>query len=114
MSRLRQGLVLSWLSLTLASLNGCNDAPNPPEPSATTSSVDANVSPASGTVDSTNAVVSTDNSAEAETSRSVLLTSNDQPSTTANKSAGDEPPLFKGWNKPTFALVFFDSTHHRY
>ncbi len=109
MSRLRNGLVLSLLSLTLGLLSGCNDAPNSAPTTADTRST-----PSTDSV--TVPPESADGADESGSNSEVVLASNNQPKSDAKKAVtSDKPPsekpLFDGWNKPALALVLTGEQH---
>jgi len=114
MSRPRNGLVVSLLSMTLSLLGGCNDVPNP-----TTKTDELPVSkPAEALVAS--AEVSEKSSEAARSSNvvdksgatsDVVLASNDQTKSPAKKSDSDDKPMFDGWSKPAFTLVLSGEQH---
>ena len=112
MSRLRNGLALSLLSMTLGLISGCNEAPAP-KPTASESSVKNADRPI-------NAAHATDSDDNQDAPPPVVLTSNDQPksdaknstakNSTAKKTAADKP-FFDGWNKPALTLVLSGEQH---
>ena len=107
MSRLRNGLALSLLSMTLGLLSGCNDAPTP-KPTA-------NDIQSENSDRSINTAHATDSAKDVDTSPPVVLTSNDQPKSETKKSTAKESPadkpFFDGWNKPALTLVLSGEQH---
>ncbi len=90
MSRLRHGLVLSWLGLALFSFSGCNQAENPAASPKPTEAV-ATASPATFS--------------PSDAGSEVILVANNEPKDEAPKTAVIEKPLFDGWAQPALALV---------
>ena len=107
MSRLRDGMALSLLSMTLGFLGGCNDAS---DLKSTT------VEGESKKLDrSINVAHATDPADNEDTTPPVVLASNDQPKSDAKnstaKSSAAEKPLFDGWNEPALTLVLSGEQH---
>lgn len=96
MSRLRHGLVLSWLNLTLI-ISGCTEAPKPTADSkpAESSSTPIKAATTSPTPDDSD----------------IILAANNEPKAEAKKSVATEKPLFDGWPQPAFALVLSGEQH---
>lgn len=91
MSRLRHGLVLSWLGLALVSVvSGCNQAESPAAPKKPTEAV---------------ATASSATFAPSDAGSEVILVANNEPKDEAKKTAVAEKPLFDGWAQPALALV---------
>lgn len=104
MRRLHHGLVLSWLSLSLMVLSGCQEAETP---AVVQSSLVSLGEPESST-DSTESVVAASNSEPLNSE--VVLAANtesksDGPKADEKKKASEEKPLFDGWNSPALVLV---------
>ena len=114
MSRLRNGLAINLLSMTLGFLGGCNDAPNP-EPKTSSlpqvKSSDALMSSSETSDASPNASRTTNVADESGATSDVLLASSDQPKSASKKSVSADKPMFDGWNKPAFALVLSGEQH---
>lgn len=115
MSRLRQGLVASLLSLSLGSLSGCNDAPDssPSTPNLLSQEVSGQGSATTEQPDdsSRDSAISAEAVAEKTSSGDVVLASNDEPKSEAKKAPAGDKPLFDGWGKPAFALVLSGEQH---
>lgn len=107
MSRLRDGLALSLLSTMLGFLSGCNEAPVP--------TTTAHESQSENRDQSVKAAHATDSAGNDDAASEVVLASNDQPTTDAQKSTSKESaldkPFFDGWNKPALTLVLSGEQH---
>lgn len=115
MSRLRNGLALSLLSMMLGITSGCSDAPD--SDPATRDAHSAK--PADSVTEaehphpdpSLNAARHSEDVADADTKSDVVLASNDQIKSDAKKSAATDKPLFDGWNKPALTLILSGEQH---
>lgn len=113
MSRLRNGLALSLLSMTLGITSGCNEASDAVPASDNAPAVKpVDSSTAAESPDSSvNAARNTENVADADSNSDVVLASNNQPKSDAKKSVTADKPLFDGWNKPAFTLILSGEQH---
>ncbi len=107
MSRLRNGLTVSLLSMTLSFLGGCNDAQSVPQIKPTEALVTSSQTPDA----SPEASRSTNVADESEATSDVVLASNDQSKLASQKSDSVDKPMFDGWSKPAFALVLSGEQH---
>ena len=114
MSRLRNGLAVSLLSLTLSLLGGCNDAPNPapktgslPQFKPTEALITSSETPAALPQASRSTNVADESGATSD----VLLAPNDQSKSAPKKSDSGDKPMFDGWSKPAFVLVLSGEQH---
>lgn len=113
MSRLRNGLALSLLSMTLGITSGCNKAPDSAPATGDASAVKPTgpLTTAEQSDSSLESTRSIEDVSGADTKSEVVLASNEQPRSDAKKSAAGEKPLFDGWNKPAYTLILSGEQH---